>query len=191
VMRHGTDPGATVFNPLQKLTIQETLRIHTMGSAYASFSEDSTGSLEPGKYADLVIWSHDLYTMDPSESILLEAEMTIVNGEIVYDDGSNPITFVPSDNIDQNIPKSFQLSQNYPHPFNPMTVIRFGLKEPCHVLLNVYDLRGRIVSEIIDAKYQPGEYEVLFDATGLASGIYFYRIETEHFGAVRKMVLLD
>ena len=90
-----------------------------------------------------------------------------------------------------SVPKVFSLNQNYPNPFNPKTVIHFALKEPCRAVLNVYDLRGRIVSEIIDAKYQPGEYEVFFDATGLASGIYFYKIETEHFKAVRKMVLLD
>jgi len=63
----------------------EVLRIHTMGSAYAGFAETTTGSLEPGKYADLVVWSHDLYSLSPADVNDLRAEMTIVNGEIVYE----------------------------------------------------------------------------------------------------------
>ncbi|MGQ9561684.1 MAG: amidohydrolase family protein [Candidatus Oleimicrobiaceae bacterium] len=74
------------------LTTREALWVHTMGSAYASFSEDSTGSLEIGKYADMVIWSHDLYTMTGAETNDLAAEMTIVNGEILFDTGKLPIT---------------------------------------------------------------------------------------------------
>jgi len=81
-----TESGA-ILNPQQKLTAQEALRIHTMGSAYAGFAETTTGSLETGKYADMVVWSHDLYTMTPAELISLVAEMTIVNGEVVYDSG--------------------------------------------------------------------------------------------------------
>lgn len=63
----------------------EALRIHTMGSAYAGFAETTTGSLEPGKFADLVVWSHDLYAMSPADVNDLAAEMTIINGEILYD----------------------------------------------------------------------------------------------------------
>ncbi|NLP08861.1 amidohydrolase family protein [bacterium] len=76
----------------ERLTSREALWVHTMGSAYASFSEDSTGSLEIGKYADMVVWSHDLYTMTGAETNDLAAEMTIVNGEIVFDAGKLPIT---------------------------------------------------------------------------------------------------
>ncbi len=76
----------------ERLTSREALWVHTMGSAYASFSEDSTGSLEIGKYADMVVWSHDLYTMTGAETNDLAAEMTIVNGEIMFDAGKLPIT---------------------------------------------------------------------------------------------------
>lgn len=81
----------TPFTLDERLIMPEALRIHTMGSAYAGFAEDSTGSIEPGKYADMVIWSHDLYNMTPTESNELAAEMTIVGGEIVFDDGQNPV----------------------------------------------------------------------------------------------------
>lgn len=89
-----TDTG-TLLSQSERLLAKEALRIHTMGSAYASFAEKETGSLEPDKFADMVIWSKDLSTMAPGEALDLNAEMTIVEGEIVFDAGKNPCTFVP------------------------------------------------------------------------------------------------
>jgi len=72
------------FNPDQALSMPEALRIHTMGSAYASFEEDEKGSLEEGKLADMVVWSHDLYSLDSAKELKeLKAETTIVGGEVV------------------------------------------------------------------------------------------------------------
>jgi len=76
------------LTPQERLTVPEALRIHTMGSAYAGCAETTTGSLEPGKCADLVVWSHDLYNLQSGELNALHAEMTLVNGEIVYDAGA-------------------------------------------------------------------------------------------------------
>jgi len=77
-----------ILTPQERLVAPEALRIHTMGSAYAGFAEGMTGSLEPGKYADLVVWSHDLYNLQPGELGNLQAEMTIVKGQIVYEAGN-------------------------------------------------------------------------------------------------------
>jgi predicted amidohydrolase YtcJ len=74
-----------VLTPDERLIMPEVLRIHTMGSAYAGCAETTTGSLESGKRADLVVWSHDLYSLSPTDVNDVQAEMTIVNGEIVYD----------------------------------------------------------------------------------------------------------
>jgi len=69
----------------EALTMPEALRIHTMGSAYASFEEDVKGSIEVGKYADMVVWSDDLYTLDPYNDLIdFKAETTIVGGEVVF-----------------------------------------------------------------------------------------------------------
>lgn len=78
----------TVLTPEERLSGPEMVRIHTMGSAYAGFSETTTGSLEPGKCADLTIWSHDLFNLKANELNSLRAEMTIIDGEIVYDAGT-------------------------------------------------------------------------------------------------------
>jgi predicted amidohydrolase YtcJ len=78
----------TIWNPEQRLTIREALRIHTMGSAYAGRAETTTGSLEPGKYADLVVWSLDLLgNLQLPDYNNLAADLTMVNGEVVYHSG--------------------------------------------------------------------------------------------------------
>jgi predicted amidohydrolase YtcJ len=73
-----------MFSPGERITMQEALRVHTMGSAYAGFAEKSTGSLEPGKCADMVVWNNDLFTIKGNEIRNLQPVMTIVNGEVLY-----------------------------------------------------------------------------------------------------------
>jgi len=91
---------------------------------------------------------------------------------------------------DIKTPTVFSLSQNYPNPFNPTTTIRYGLAQPCKVNLSIYDLLGKKILTMVNS-YQPaGYYSVTLDARQLASGMYFYRIETEQFRQTRKMLLL-
>ncbi|WKZ69487.1 MAG: T9SS type A sorting domain-containing protein [Melioribacteraceae bacterium] len=89
----------------------------------------------------------------------------------------------------------FELSQNYPNPFNPTTKIKFSIpsdvkREMSDVKLIVYDILGREIKTLFNKSMQPGEYEVEFDATGLPSGVYFYRLNSGSFSQTRKMVLL-
>jgi len=75
------------YNPEESISMADVLRIHTMGSAYASFEEDIKGSLEVGKAGDMVVWSHDLLSLDPETDLVdLKAEATIVAGHVVYND---------------------------------------------------------------------------------------------------------
>jgi len=92
---------------------------------------------------------------------------------------------------DTFVPEAFSLSQNFPNPFNPETMIRFDVKEPCCVVLKVYNLLGREVLTLVDESYEPGRYEATFDAAGFASGLYFYQIKMGDFQAVRKMVVME
>jgi hypothetical protein len=89
-----------------------------------------------------------------------------------------------------NIPESFSLMQNFPNPFNPTTNIRFDIAKAGLVKLNVYDITGKVVETIADANYEPGSYNVNFDASKLSSGIYFYKLETSEFTSVKKMMLI-
>jgi len=94
------------------------------------------------------------------------------------------------DETSSSVPVEFRLEQNYPNPFNPTTTILFALPRRAEVKLKIYDLLGREVATLLDKELQPGEYKVNFEARGLQSGIYFYRIEASGFVQTRKLTLL-
>lgn len=85
---------------------------------------------------------------------------------------------------------NFELSQNYPNPFNPSTKISFSLPESHHVKLNVYSVLGERISTLYEGTLSAGTHSVSFDGTGLTSGIYIYRLETETSSITKKMILL-
>ncbi len=89
-----------------------------------------------------------------------------------------------------NIPNDFSLDQNYPNPFNPSTTIRFEVPKSQKVLLKVYDVLGREVKTLYDDVASAGVITITFDASGLASGLYIYRLKTDNFTSSRKMLLL-
>src|SRR5437773_6571064 len=85
-----------------------------------------------------------------------------------------------SGNVHNNvIPKTFNLSENYPNPFNPMTTIKFDLPAASKVNIKIYGILGRIVKELVNETKDAGSYAVSFDGTNFASGVYFYRIEAD------------
>jgi len=88
------------------------------------------------------------------------------------------------------VPVSSSLFQNYPNPFNPLTTLSFTIHQSSLVNLSVYDLLGREVAELVNEEKGPGIYEVRWDATGQASGVYFYRLSTTDFVQTKKLVLL-
>jgi hypothetical protein len=88
------------------------------------------------------------------------------------------------------IPNDYKLSQNYPNPFNPVTMINYQLPMNSHVLLKVYDILGREISTLIDEPVAAGRHEVHWNAADLPSGLYFYRIQTGSYSAVKKMILM-
>ena len=88
------------------------------------------------------------------------------------------------------IPKTFALRQNFPNPFNPSTIIQYDLPEKAEVVLQVYDVLGRKVRTLVDNMEQAGTHEVSFDASDLASGVYFCRLKAGDHSAVKAMMLL-
>lgn len=88
------------------------------------------------------------------------------------------------------VPSKFELSQNYPNPFNPSTKINFDLAKDSKVNLKIYDMLGREVSTLVNEFRTAGYYTVDFNASALSSGVYFYRITTEDFSAIKKMVIM-
>ena len=89
-----------------------------------------------------------------------------------------------------SLPGTYSISQNYPNPFNPETEIQYGLPTDGHVKLDVYDLLGKRVAVLVDEDQQAGFKSVRFDAKGLTSGVYYYRITAGRYTEVRKMLVL-
>ncbi|GAB1347947.1 hypothetical protein MASR1M107_01580 [Ignavibacteriales bacterium] len=87
------------------------------------------------------------------------------------------------------IPREFTLSQNFPNPFNPETVIRFALPVSGFVKGVVYDILGREVATLINSEKSAGSHEIKFNAAGLPSGIYIFRLQTGKQSAAIKMVV--
>ncbi|HSG28583.1 MAG TPA: T9SS type A sorting domain-containing protein, partial [Candidatus Krumholzibacterium sp.] len=77
-----------------------------------------------------------------------------------------------------------------PNPFNPATTIRFSIARKGYVSLNIYDVTGRMVAKVLNKEMDEGDHSVSFQANGLASGVYFYRLETNDEIQTRKMILL-
>ena len=105
--------------------------------------------------------------------------------------------FDPPDNITGladtffgELPREYELKQNYPNPFNPSTMINYQLQIKNDVELSVYDLLGKKVATLVNQRQQAGYYQVEWDATGFASGVYYYRLEAGNFMQIRKMIYL-
>ncbi|GEM_PF-1944543 len=91
---------------------------------------------------------------------------------------------------DMSLPLKFSLSQNYPNPFNPTTDVRFAICDVSYVILTIFDVLGKEVVTLVNEVKQPGEYMVQWDATGLPTGVYFYRLTAGSFFDTKKLLLL-
>jgi photosystem II stability/assembly factor-like uncharacterized protein len=91
---------------------------------------------------------------------------------------------------ENGVPDAFKLYDNYPNPFNPVTKIKFDLPLNGMVRLNVYDITGREVVNLINGELKAGSYEFQFNADKLSSGVYFYRMETGSFSDIKRMMLV-
>ncbi|MBL8017693.1 MAG: T9SS type A sorting domain-containing protein, partial [Ignavibacteria bacterium] len=128
----------------------------------------------------------DLTIVYPSRNI-----RAVTHGNGVYErDLMSNIVGVSA--INSEVPKQFSLGQNYPNPFNPETKIRFQISgsSAAQTFLSVYDINGKEISLLVNADLKPGSYEISFDASGLSSGVYFYKISAGSFTDVKKMVLV-
>ena len=124
----------------------------------------------------------------------------------ILETGVQVVDVEPSPEL-ADLPSGFSLGQNYPNPFNPTTAISFSvppsgtrsrpdgsrdgqLSAVSFVELNIYDVLGREVATLVNEKKEPGTYEVTWDAVGLASGVYFYRLKAGEFAETKRLVLL-
>lgn len=109
---------------------------------------------------------------------------------VLYEVWPTVETPVSVEAISDVVPDQYSLEQNYPNPFNPSTTIRYSLPEASEVSLKIYNVLGMEVATLVNQQQTSGQYEASFDASRLASGIYFYTLETSGVSISKKMMLL-
>ncbi len=167
------------------------------------FTRTGLGNLTPRairyrKYSSGV-WSGSIEVSGPNPTGLQNASVVEMNTGLaayayagvnslnVYFDKEDWITDVTAE---AGVPDVYSLSQNYPNPFNPSTAIRFNIPQQDHVVLKIFNNIGQEVSTLVNQDMDAGSYEVNFNASDLASGVYFYRIQTANYSESKKMILI-
>ncbi|MEO8399256.1 MAG: T9SS type A sorting domain-containing protein [Ignavibacteriaceae bacterium] len=102
----------------------------------------------------------------------------------------NQVTGIDDDQGSLLNPNSYNLAQNYSNPFNPTTSIRYSIPQRSGVTIKVYDILGNEVATLVNEEKDRGVYTAIFNATGLSSGIYFYRLQSANFVQTKKMLIL-
>jgi hypothetical protein len=116
-----------------------------------------------------------------TDEIYYRLKQVDYNGSIDYSDVVSVVLETPVE---------FALGQNFPNPFNPSTKIKYSVPQSGLVSIVIYDLTGQKVETVVDEVKQPGNYEIEFNAAGLSSGVYFYKMTTNSFSQIKKMSIL-
>jgi hypothetical protein len=140
--------------------------------------------------------------VDRSATVIAASDVNLPTA-VAVDDSGNMYATLLSDNIIVRIPSAVtgvadeglvpgqvRLDQNYPNPFNPSTTIGYDVPFPTNVQLTVHNTLGQLVRELVSGEVEAGYYEVSFNATGLSSGLYFYRLKAGNTLLSNKMVLV-
>lgn len=149
------------------------------------------GNIGPG--ANCFVISGGPYNLNNNDSIVVG--FAVVKGNDLNElrtnntAAKNRFNVIGIEPISSIIPEKFELYQNYPNPFNPVTTIKFDIAKTDIVKLKIYDIIGRETASF-SSLLTPGEYKYDFNGTNLASGIYFYKLESSYFTSVKKMILI-
>lgn len=160
----GTGPNAVVLGNFDVVTQTADPAFHHGGVWYEYFHDDTLNVTNTNEGITLAPGEYRIYT----DQKLLESPVALAEVQ----------------------PRSFALQQNYPNPFNPVTRISYVLTNDKRVELSVYDLHGRKIRTLVNAYQSAGEYEYRFDAQGLSSGVYLYRLSSGRHVETKKMVYM-
>jgi hypothetical protein len=188
---YGGCPSANTFDILEKTaygTYALSYPVYNSANRYAAIA---SSQLNAGGYNVNTMWFgfswqfvRDDVRSTPMDRFEIAHDVLTFFGDICNCDITETVT-----------PKAYRLAQNYPNPFNPSTTIRFDMKEKGLVTVKIYDVAGRLVRTLVNEVRDAGAYSAVWDGRNnlgvdVASGIYFYRMETKGFGATKKLVLL-
>ncbi|MFQ5568062.1 MAG: T9SS type A sorting domain-containing protein [Rhodothermales bacterium] len=165
-------------------TYSSLLYKYTYGQGSTFFDEPDLGTKVPGR--------RRLYYIDPNGDGTWPATYVIGPEEfqieaVALPFESNPVAI---EVIDDEVPSRIWLGENYPNPFNPTTTFEYSIDRAQQVAVRVYDMLGRVVATLVDGVQPAATYQVSFDASNLASGVYLYRIETANTVISKRMLLI-
>ena len=185
-----------------EISVEQGLRLLTIGAAYSVSQEDVLGTLKEGKYADVVILDQNPLSINPDDILGNTVLVTIVCGNVEFCREGNEalcpeaqITSVTR--MDTSVPSDFSLKQNYPNPFNPSTTIGFNIGGTGRnsVSLEVINISGRRVRLLVNESFSAGSYFVSWNGRNenghlVPSGIYFYRLTVGEYVETKRFVLV-
>jgi hypothetical protein len=206
------------FNGAQSVTMtgvlrqSDTIDVRTgwnmIGSISAPVATSTISSIPGGIVTSQVVGYDGAYgstdTIQPGRAYWVKVNQ---NGQLILSSSSEPASAgrirmvitteqppLPPDAIVSEVrvgrPTEFAVKQNFPNPFNPSTSIKYELPRTTHVSLNVYDMLGREVATLMNEEKSAGVYTVHWDASGIASGVYFYRLKAGDFVQTKRMLLM-
>ena len=172
-----------------------------LSSYYRTLSNWQGAGYDPHSVSGMPAFAAPHLHINTNFGGLLDGRGTPITGIATDFDGDTRNTSTPDIGADEFtatavneregvLPSTFTLFQNYPNPFNPSTTISYQLPIQSHVTLKVFDILGREVANLVDAVQEPGYKSVQFDASGLASSVYFYRLQAGQFSAVQRLLLM-
>jgi len=136
-------------------------------------------------------WKRQKFLLPTGTNKIKFNGITAFGNELYIDSTCLKPALVGIANNNTGVPRIYSLEQNYPNPFNPTTVISYGLPKSGQVKLVVYDILGQTVMTLINNEFkEAGSYKINFNASNLASGVYFYRMDAGDFTSVKKMLLI-
>ncbi|MEQ8526010.1 SusE domain-containing protein [Gracilimonas sp.] len=175
---HADSVGGDFSDPLVSIPADDEGSATTLTLTYQAIDDVIAGlGVAEGEEIDL-IWS-----------VTAEAGITTRFAESSFDLSITRNLGV-SNEVEDQIPTEFALKQNYPNPFNPTTTISYDIPEASEVSIEIFDVTGRKVTELVNARQSPGTYEIQWNAAQFATGIYIYRITAGNYSAVRKLTLI-
>jgi len=184
--RYGFSPfdeyDGSLDNGGEKLVIQSSLSDTLISMKYDDESPWPTAA--DGEGYSLVSVEENP-TGDPNDPSYWKLSSEL-NGSPGSDDLITTVGLLTNDKY----PHEFRLYQNYPNPFNPTTKINYSIPVGGRISLKVYNMLGQEVAPLVEGYMNPGSYEVTFDGSRLATGIYFYRLKTSDFDLTKKLILL-
>jgi hypothetical protein len=169
------------FTQAGGVSANNVARFNTQTNTWSSLGTGSSNGVNGGGVYALAVVGNEVYV----GGFFTSAGGVSANGVARWNSGTSRV-----EQLSPTAPKTFLLEQNYPNPFNPSTTIRYQLPVASEVKLEVYDVLGKKIATLVNERQSAGSYQVVWNASGLSSGTYFYRLQAGTFVETKKMIMV-